>query len=72
MAKTTDQIKQIAALGGNISVDAGSKTTDQLKQIVSVAVKSGATVIIRNADSKTTDQLKQIAALAPGTVTFEL
>lgn len=72
MPKTTEQIKQIAAQGGNVSVDATSKTTEQLKQIVQAAAQSGATVIIRNADSKTTEQLKQIASLAPGKVTFEV
>ncbi|MCT4580109.1 MAG: hypothetical protein N4A35_01720 [Flavobacteriales bacterium] len=72
MAKTTDQIKQIVNLGGGVSIDADSKTTDQLKQIAALAVKSGATIILKNSDSKTTSQLKQIAELAPGKVIFEL
>jgi hypothetical protein len=72
MAKTTDQLKQIVSLGGGISIDSGDKTTDQLKQIAALAAKSGAIIILRNADGKTTDQLKQIAELAPGRVVFEL
>ena len=72
MAKTTDQLKQIVSLGVGVNIDGASKTTDQIKQIVALAAKSGATVVIRNADGKTTDQLKQIAALAPGRIIFEL
>jgi polysaccharide deacetylase 2 family uncharacterized protein YibQ len=49
-----------------------AKTTDQLKQIAALAAKSGATVVIRNADGKTTDQLKKIAAIAPGRIIFDL
>lgn len=72
MAKTTQQIKEIVALGGGVNIDANGKTTQQLKEIAVLANKSGATIIIRNADSKTTQQLKEIAHLAPTKVIFEL
>nr|WP_315141187.1 hypothetical protein [uncultured Flavobacterium sp.] len=72
MSKTTEQIKQIVALGGNVNIDGSSKTTEQLKQIALVALKSGTTLTIRNAGGKTTEQLKQIAVLLPNKITFEI
>lgn len=72
MSKTTAQIKQIVALGANVSIDAKSKTTSQLKEIIQIAIKSGSKIIIRNAEAKTTEQLKQIAALLPNKITFEV
>lgn len=72
MSKITAQIKQIVALGANVSIDANSKTTSQLKEIVQIAIKSGSKIIIRNAETKTSEQLKQIAALLPNKITFEV
>lgn len=72
MFKTTTQIKQIVALGVTVSIDAKSKTTSQLKEIVQVAIKSGSTIIIRNAETITNENLRQIAELLPHKITFEL
>ena len=72
MSKTTDQLKQIVTVGGGLSIDAESKTSDQLKEIATIAAKSGAIIILKNADKKTTDQLRQIASVAPGKIIFEL
>jgi len=68
---TTSNLKEIARLGGGISLDASTFTTANLKEIARVINESGATLIIRKADSKTTANLKEIAALAPGKVIFE-
>lgn len=72
MAKTIEQLIQIASAGGGLVIDGNGKTIGQLKRIVTAAAEKKVTVIIRNADSKTVDQLKDIASEASGNVIFDL
>lgn len=72
MPKRTADLKDIARLGGGISVDAATKTTADLKDIARQIHTSGATLIIRNAGVKATADLKDIARVAPTNVVFEI
>lgn len=72
MPKTTIELKDIARLGGGLSIDANTKTTLELKDIASIINASGSKLIIRNADRKTALDLKNISRLAPGKVIFEI
>lgn len=72
MPKITTDLKDIARLGGGLSIDATTKTTSDLKDIARLINSSNATLIIRNADSKTTTDLKDIARLASGKIIFEI
>lgn len=67
MSKSTDQLVQIVAAGGNIVMS--NKSTDQLMKIVASAARSGAHVTIKG--NKSVDQIIQIATAAKGHVTFD-
>lgn len=68
----TEQIVQIVAAGGGVIVDGAGKMTEQLVQIASAASRSGALVIVKNANKKMTEQLVQIASAGKGRVIFDL
>lgn len=72
MPKTVSELREIAKLGGGISVDATSKTARELRDIANATNAADTTLIIRNADSKTPLELREIAKLAPGKVIFEV
>jgi hypothetical protein len=72
MPKTTLELKEIARLGGGLSIDAATKTTLELKEILRLLNASNSTFIIRNADLKTALELKEISRIAPGKVIFEI
>ena len=72
MPKTTTDLREIARLGGGLSIDATTKPTSDLKDIARLINSSNATLIIRNADVKTTTDLKDIARLASGKIIFEI
>ncbi len=72
MPKTITDLKDIARLGGGLSIDATTKTISDLKDIARLINSSNATLIIRNADSKATNDLKDIARLASGKIIFEI
>ena len=71
MPKTASELKDIARLGGNLSIDATTKTSSELRDITK-SIESDAMLIIRNADSMTASELKDIARLAAGKVIFEV
>jgi hypothetical protein len=73
MRKITDEhVVQIVEAGGGVIVDTAGELTDHLVQIAAAAARSGAMVILKNADSRRPEELIQIAAAGHGRVIFEL
>jgi hypothetical protein len=69
---TASDIKAVALLGCNVSIDAMLFSPADIKAIVASAIQSGATVLIRNAGSALSAvEVKAIARLASGKVTLE-
>ena len=71
MIITTDQLKQIAAAGGGLILDASSMPFNQMKEISSAANNGKAKIVIKNLSGLTAIQLKELAALAPGLIIFD-
>jgi len=72
MAKTVEELVQIAAAGGGFTIDAKSYSTEELISIAAAASTRGSRINILNASEKTTRDLISIAAAGGGCVIFEL
>jgi hypothetical protein len=69
---TVEQLKQIAAVGGGLVIDATTLTFKQIAEISVVAKTGNARIKLKNPSSLTAGQLAAIAALAPGLIVFDL
>jgi hypothetical protein len=72
MLLTVHQLKQVAAAGGGLTLDASAFTFNQLEEIVAAADAGGAQVSLRGVGGLTAAHLAELAALAPGRVSFDL
>ena len=72
MIITTEQLKQVAAGGGGLVIDATTMTFNQLME-VTVATKTGkAQMTVKNVSGLTAGQLAELAAAAPTLIVFDL
>jgi hypothetical protein len=71
MASPMD-LKDIARIGGGISIDATKYSPLDLKDIARILKVSGGMLIVRNAHSLSSLDLKDIARIAPKQVIFEI
>lgn len=69
--KTTLDLIQLAGLGTNLVIDAGTKTTLDLIQIAGVLKGKGAHLTLTNASRKTTLDLIQISSACSGNLTLD-
>jgi hypothetical protein len=72
MIITTDQLKQIVAIGGGLILDASEMTFNQLKDILSAANGSKAQITLKNLSGLTAMQLQELSSLAPSLIAFDL
>lgn len=69
--KTTSDLIQLAGLGVNIVIDAGTKTTLDLIQIAGIIKMKGEHMTLNNASKKTTLDLIQISGVCSGHITLD-
>lgn len=69
--KTTVDLIQLAGLGINLVIDAGTKTTQDLIQIANVLKGKGANLTLTNASKKTTIDLIHISSACSGNLTLD-
>jgi len=72
MIFTNEQIRQIAAAGGGLVIDASTITFTLMREISAAAAVGKASITIKNLTAMTPAQLIEIATLAPGLVVFDL
>ena len=63
-------LARIAAAGGGVAFDAGSRSLNELLRIAAGAAKGKATVIMRGIATRPTDELERIGAASKGRVVF--
>jgi hypothetical protein len=68
--KTTNDLVSIVEAGGGLDLDVSMRFTPDLVKIASAALKSGATVILRNIGMRVTHDLVEIAQAGGGRVIF--
>jgi len=66
------QLEQIAAAGGGLTLDGSTLTYNQLRDIAAAAGTGKAQISVKNLSNLTAAQLTQLAALAPGLIAFDL
>lgn len=71
MIITTEQLKEIVAAGGGLTIDASAFTFNQMKEICGANVKN-AKITIKNLSGLTHNQLKELAAQTPGVLAFDI
>lgn len=72
MIFTIEQLKDIAAAGGGLIIDASTLTFNQIRDISAAANTGKAKITIKNLSGLTATQLNQLAPLAPGLIVFDL
>ena len=68
--RVAHDLARIAAAGGGIAFDAGSRSLNELLQIAAGAAKGKATVIMRGIANRPTAELERIGAASKGRVVF--
>lgn len=68
----TNQLKDIIAAGGGLTLDGSDMTFVEMRTLAAAAAGAKVRITIKNVSGFTQEQLKQVAALAPGLVTFDL
>lgn len=71
MAFTALELKDIAASGGGIILDAKGYTTLELREIAIEAFKGKVKLTLKNVNSKTAFELRGIATAGKGCVVFD-
>jgi hypothetical protein len=71
-ARTTVDLMQIAAAGGGLDIEVGSRLTVDLMQIAGAAANSGAKVTMRGLGARASLDLMQIASAGRGNVVLVL
>ena len=69
--KTSLDLKEIAASGGNLIIDAKSYSSLSIKEIAKAGYQTGATLYVKNASHLTSLSCKEIAKANPGHVSFD-
>jgi len=72
MIITMEQLIQIAAAGGGLTLDASAFTFNQLRDVATAADGGKARLTLKNFANLTAGQLTELAGLAPGLITFDL
>jgi hypothetical protein len=70
-ARTTNDLMNIARVGGGLKIDAGPRTAEDLMNVARVASQNGATIVITGTKKFRADDLMNIARVGKGCVTFE-
>ncbi len=70
-ARSTQEIMQIVAAGGGITMNGAARSTQELMQIAAAGASKGSRVTFTSLAARSTQELMQIAAAGRGCVSFE-